>query len=158
MATPTTRDEIWQQEVRFLEQELSRRHANAFHTISSEEFHRAADDLYSDVPGSSDDEILVRIMQLVAMIGDAHTQVDLAQVPNLHLYPLRLIWFSDGLLVVGAATEYAHLIGSQGLQIGNASVEEAYQKLTPLIPHANAGWLRYKSPDYLVSAEVLLGL
>jgi hypothetical protein len=155
---PQTRDARWQQEVRFLEHELIRRHANALNTVTAEDFHRTANDLSTDVPALSDDEILVRLMEWVAMIGDAHTQVDLSSVPHLHIYPLKLQWFQDGLFVVGAGPEYTSLIGARVLQIGDHNVEDAYQAISTLIPHANEGRLRDKSTDYLISAEILRGL
>lgn len=158
LATATTRNERWRAEVGLLANELAREHANAFHSLSPEVFEQAVDHLTAYIPTSSDSQILVRLMQLTAQIGDAHTQVYLNGVPGLHIVPIQLEWFTEGLFVVGAGADYQHLIGLQVVHLGNAEVDSALAAVGTLFAHANRGRLLQKSPDYLICLEVLNGL
>jgi hypothetical protein len=97
--------EQWQADVRFLGEELPKRHRNAFHRMKPEEFETAVKTLYDRVPQMTEDEIIVGLMKIVAMIKDGHTNV----VPRAYfrsgIYPVKFYMFSDGLFVQKAAPE-----------------------------------------------------
>src|SRR5688500_18045271 len=63
----------WQVDVKFLGEELPRRHRNAFHRMKREEYEAAVKALHDRVPAMTEDEIVVGLMKIVAMIKDGHT-------------------------------------------------------------------------------------
>src|SRR6185503_13217905 len=89
----------WQADVRFLGNELPKRHRNAYHRMKREDFETAVNNLYNAVPKMSDDEILVGLMKLVAMVKDGHTQTNPWPTLTSGVYPIRLYWFSDGVYI-----------------------------------------------------------
>ena len=100
-------------------------------------------------------------MRLAALPGprDGHTGIfpfDFHARP-LHLYPLRVYDFADGLHVVGSLVA-ADLTGRRLTAIEGRPVGEVVELVRPLVPHDNESSLRGRLPSYLVTAEVLRGL
>jgi hypothetical protein len=150
------RDERWRQDLRFLTSELAARHPDLYTQVSPDAFRAAAEELERSIPSLRDHEVLAGMARLVALAGDAHTNLGLLQAGSgFRLYPIRLQWFADGLFVVQAAQAYGRALGKRVVRIGGATAEEAYESVAALIPHENDNWLRVISPNYLVSPEAL---
>src|SRR4051794_4374730 len=63
-------------------------------------FQRAAEELNGRLSTTSDAEFYVALTQLVAMAGDAHTQLNLPG--STALFPLQFRWLDDGVFVTAA--------------------------------------------------------
>ncbi|HEX2089317.1 MAG TPA: hypothetical protein VHI54_05215 [Actinomycetota bacterium] len=115
-----------------------------------------------DLPASA---FLVELMRLLALPGrvggrDGHTGVfplDDHQT-ELHLLPLRLYWFPDGMMVVDATAPYRHLVGSEIVAIGTQRIQQAIDAVEPLVPRDNVMTMKARLPQYLVVTEILEGL
>ena len=68
-------------------------------------------------------------MQLVALVGDAHTAVEPDPSLGLRHYPLELYSFDDGLFVRRADSGHAALVGAKVLRIGARRVEDALTRV-----------------------------
>ncbi len=82
-------------------------HPDLFHGVPEATFDRAADELIDAIPDLDDDEMLVGVMRLVAMIsahgGDGHMGVWPPDNPDaVHRFPVRLWEFPDGVYVTAA--------------------------------------------------------
>src|SRR4030095_2607153 len=153
------RTDQWRQDLQFLATQLPLLHRNAFFKIPRAQFDQAVADLDRDIPNLQDHEIVVRMRRLVALIGDAHTNLNPAgSTQQLRLYPLKLYWFSDGLYVTDAASQYRQLLGAPLGRIGSTNVQQANAAVSELIPHENEPWLTSLSPSSLVSPEILQAL
>lgn len=150
--------EQWQADVRFLGEELPKRHRNAFHRMKREEFEREVKSLHDRIPSIGEDEIIVGMMKIVAMIKDGHTNV----VPRAYfqsgIYPISFYLFSDGLFVRKAAPEYAEAVGARVVKIGNLGVEEALKLAAPVAFADNEMGVKSMLPVLLSIPEVLAGL
>jgi hypothetical protein len=71
-----TRDGRWVQDLDYLSGELARLHANLFFRTPRADFERAVEDVRHAVPRLSDAEVVIGIMRIVALVGDAHTGVE----------------------------------------------------------------------------------
>jgi len=101
------------------------------------------------------------VLRLIALLGprNGHTGLfpgDPAHTRELHLYPLRLYDFADGLYVVDAAD--ASLVGSRLVAIDGTPVAKAFDLVRPLVPRDNDSNLRGLAPHFALTAEVLEGL
>ncbi len=76
----------------------------------------------------------------------------------LHLYPLRLYDFPDGVHVVGQVGARRDLIGRRLVSVGGVPVAQALARVRPLVPRDNEQSLRARAVQWLVTAEVLHGL
>jgi hypothetical protein len=152
-----TRDGRWQQDVEYLAQELPRLHVNAFHTTPQRTFDSAVAKLLHDIPQLQDHEILVRIAQIVAAVGDAHTAAS-ARAPDSRSFPIRGAWFSDGFFVVRTAPGFKKLPRSEVLRIGDLNIEEVLRRVGTVVSYENETKLRVDAPSYLNNPDVLHAL
>jgi Peptidase family S41 len=97
-------------------------------------------------------------MRLAALVSprNGHTGIfplDPAHRRRLHLYPLRLYEFSDGVFVVEGDFAGRRIVAIDGMQY-----ERVAQLVRPLVPYDNDSSLRAKVPSFSLVAEVLDGL
>lgn len=149
------RDGRWQQDVRYLGEELARLHKDPYHTISEEVYWQQLKELEEAVPGLSDSQIVVEMMRIVASVGDAHTGLSAWNTGALHGVPIDLRWYSDGLYVRGIGEEYPAGIGRRVVKIGALDAEQVYTRLLPLISYENELWARLQSSNLFHIYEVL---
>jgi hypothetical protein len=146
--------EQWRQDLQYLAKELPRRHKNAFHTVSREQFERSVADLNARIPNLQPHEIVVELMRIVASIGDAHTELS-GFGASFHRFPLSVFWFDKELRVTRIASAYKSAIGARVMQVGDLRIEDATARLDPLIPHENEYWVRFRGAGYMTYAEIL---
>ncbi|MGZ8782344.1 MAG: hypothetical protein ACXWZB_02475 [Gaiellaceae bacterium] len=150
-----------QREIRELAETMEATHPDLFHQVPRATFRAEATKLVDSAPKLSPDELVVGLMRLAALPGarDGHTAVypfD-QHARTLHVYPLRLYDFADGLYVVGS-TGPEDLTGRKVTAIGGAPIDEVVERVRPLVPHDNESGLRWLLPEYVATAEVLRGL
>lgn len=152
--------EAWQEDLRFLADRISEQHPNPWHHVTREEFERAVRRLHGRIPELGYPQILVGLMQLVALLGpgDGHSRVRVEPPFVGALYPLRLWWFSDGLYVRSAAPEFVNLIGKRVLWIGGSKVDEAAERLRAVAAADNAFHQRLGIPALMLMPEVMWGV
>ena len=89
-----TREERWSEDINYLVEEMEAIHPDLFHGVSEGTFNEAVDDLMTALPSATDDEILVGIMHLVALISshgrDGHMGVWPPDMSNRSQAMLRL--------------------------------------------------------------------
>lgn len=155
----------WQEDLGFLARELPRQHANAFHTVERSEFESAVAALERSLPELTPESRYVRLRQIVAMIGDGHTWLQLP--PAYSLLPLRFRWFGDPvrepgsleLRVTHAIPEHEQALGAMLARVGDGSVAEAHAAVSTLVAQGeSAGSARVATAALLRRPELLLGL
>ncbi len=150
-----------QLELRELAETMEVTHPDLFHDVPRATFRAEAAKLSDAAPELSRAELVVGVMHLAALPGarDGHTAVypfD-QHARGLHVYPLRLYDFADGIHVVGSLGQ-DDLTGRRVTAIGNTPIDEVVELVRPLVPHDNESGFRWLLPEYLTTAEVLRGL
>jgi hypothetical protein len=139
-------------------------HPNLTHSTSRGALDGAARDLAATVPTATDDELLVGVLRLVAMVSaagcDAHTG---AFVWGTGTYPvdslpLRLWLFGDEVVIVDALPPYAAYIGSRIDRIEDIPIHDVLVLLDPLIPRDSDQTVRLLTPRFLLIPQILRGL
>lgn len=153
-----TREGRWQQDIDYLAEQLPYLHANAYFKTHRETFQQQAADLRAAVPTSTDAQIGVGMMRLVASIGDGHTRTLPHWSINFRMFPVRAYWFSDGLYVVAAAPEFTQTLGAKITRIGQTEIQVAFEAVRPLVSADNEQEVLNNSPLYLATPEILNGL
>lgn len=150
----------WRHDLQVLATELPRRHPKPFRWTTRAQFDSAVGDLDHRIPGLGRDEIIVGLMQVVALARDGHTSINPMFDPTLgfHALPIEFAWFQDGLFVIRAAPEYKALAGARVLRIGRMEPEAVLERLATVISHENEWWVKAQAPAYLAIPEVLHGL
>jgi hypothetical protein len=148
-------------DVRALGQAIETIHPAPFRSVPRERFRAEVDALARRAPSISRNELLVGVLRIIALLGprNGHTGLfpgDPANDPPLHLYPIRLYQFADGLFVVDAVDK--SLVRSRVVAVDGTPVERVLALVSPLVPHDNDSNVRGMAPHYLLTAEVLAGL
>jgi hypothetical protein len=141
--------------------ELERIHPSPYHAISKADYRAAADRLIARLPELDDDQLMVELLRLVALLGERDGHANMNPLSDhrrvLHLYPLATYEFADGVYVV-AAPGRPQLVGHKLVAIDGKPIADVLRLLDPLVTYDNAlSRASHRSP-YLVSAEILHGL
>jgi len=152
------RDTAWREDLAALAQELPQRHVEPFTKIGQADFEAAVAALDAEIPRLDDDQIVVRLMQLVALLGDAHTALAFNYTPDTLVFPLNFYPFADGLTLMAAPDDYRAALGGRLVSIGDRDAADVLAALGTAIPHANDGWLRVMAAQSLPNAALLYGL
>jgi len=149
------------EDVREIGSSIEQIHPAPFRSISRQRFRAEVDALARRAPGISRDELLVGLLRIIALLGprNGHTGLfpgDPSHTRELHLYPLRLYEFPDGVYVVDAVDR--SLVGTRLVAVEGMPVAQALERVEPLVPRDNDSNLRGMAPHFLLTAEVLDGL
>ena len=155
----------WKQDLAALARELPKRHANAFHNVSREDFDTVVAQLQRRLDSVSSDAAVVGLASIVAKVGDVHTRLRLpAEWRRLAIVPA---WFGclQGstdpceLRVVAAAPGFERALGARVLEINGVTVDDVQRRLSGMIPqHESEGAVWWMSATYLRLPNVLRGL
>lgn len=149
-------------DVRLLGRTIEESHPDPFRSVTRARFRSDVGKLVAQAPTMSHDELLVGILKLTASLGprNGHTSLfplDPSHERELHLYPLRLYDFADGLFVVDDA-QGGSLTGSKLVAVAGEPIGKVLARVQPLVSRDNESNLRGMTPHYLLVAEVLHGL
>lgn len=153
-----SRNEGWRYDLKFLVREVKRIHFDPYRNVSQTEFDTFVKHLDTEIPKLTDQQIAVRFMQIMRMLGDGHStirNVPLSRGKNL---PVQFYYFSEGLFITLAAPEQKDLIGAQVLKFGDKTVEEMMTALDSVISQDNKMWIKQMAPRYLRIPLALNGL
>ena len=153
-SVPHLTSEQWRQDLRYLATELAKRHKNAFHQVSREQFEKAVNELDARIPTLKDYEIEIGLVRIGSMIGDGHTYVNAWR--TYHFFPLDVNWFGKDLRVTRAASEYSRALGARIVRIEDKPLAEVKATLNQLIPQGETeGYALNASAFFILSAEAL---
>ena len=141
-------------------QEMAATHKNLYHSISTEAFSAEVEALNAQIPSLTRAQVIVRMAQIVASVGDGHTNIYPTRDPKIgfRTLPVEFTYFGGQLYIRAATQEQRSLIGARVVRIGNLSVEDAYSAVETMIGHENGGGARYWAEYLLAMPEVLEAL
>src|SRR3954449_8873091 len=156
-ASPTAADDV-----RLLMERIRAAHPEPFHATPEPAFQAAADQLAARADSLSPDQLLVELMRFTCLLGerDGHSGIfplDSSHRRVLHLFPLYLYKFADGLFVV-AAPGRESLVGSKVLALDGIPAAELERQGRPLVPRDNEATRDDRFMSFLLTTEVLHGL
>ena len=156
---PALTSDQWREDLRFLARELEARHKNLFHSVTKPDFEREVARLDGDIPRLEPHQIVVRMKQITALVGDGHTGV---WIPSwFKLYPLTVYWFGTELRVTSTTQDYRQALGAKVVGIGTLAIEEVEKRVRTLFPSAaneNEWYALSASPPHLTRPEFLQAL
>lgn len=148
----------WTDDVLHLVSELERLHPDPYFGCPREEFELAVDAFLGGLEGSREEETIVELMGLMALLTrngrDGHSGVWPLRARYL---PFQLYSFDDGWFVVEAEAEHHSWIGARVVSIGGVPVAEACKRLALLLTRDNDWNLRLKLGSALICGDILAG-
>ena len=147
----------WRADLDFFARELPKRHKNAFHTLTREEFTAEMATLRARAATANDDEMIVGFMRVAAKVGDGHTYVRLPS--SIHHFPITVAAIEGALRVVRGAGAAAEIVGGRLIRIDDMPIEEVIPRVRAILPQAESEVLLAAfTPQWLSVAEVMHGL
>ena len=148
-------------DLRFLAEELPRRHADFADAFDREAFGALIARLEAAAPGMTPEQRQMAVLEVVASggPGTGHTLVvPLQRALDWRHYGLAFWDFADGLYVVHTAARLAPLAGAKVLAVGGVAAAEALARLAPYTAADNAWSRRLRTPQLLGMAEPLMAV
>lgn len=115
---------VWRADLDALVRDVLATHPAPFTRTGVLTWRRAANKLREALPRLSEPQRVVRAMQLLALIGDGHTQLEPDNPAFARWYPVRLYEFTDGVFITGAHQSLADLAGARVVALGGCPVEQ----------------------------------
>ncbi len=161
----------WTHDLGWLMKELKRKHVHLGANVDPLRLDAEAERLTRDLPSLTDAQVVVRMTQLLALVGDGHTAL-LPPVPTQFPYsqgmplpelklpalPLRFYLFPEGMRVVATTSEHTRLLGARVVAVDGVPVAEALERLTTTISRENPMWVKHLLPDRLQVPAILQAL
>ncbi|MCK5067127.1 MAG: hypothetical protein KAR16_06805 [Bacteroidales bacterium] len=156
--TAQTDGEIdWDYEIDLLGRELAEKHPKLFFKTDSAVFFRELKKVASEAPGKSHFYISVKLQQVMAKMGDAHTLVNYHfHVDKSLILPFESYWFEDGIYVTQIDRKYEALLGKKLTAINGTPLKVVIDSLSTLLVHNNQSLIKYHIPRMLTWSQLLL--
>jgi hypothetical protein len=161
----------WRADIAALVPGMAAIHPDLTHGTSRAELDGAAAALATTVDTASDDELMVGVLRIVALVSragcDAHTGAYVwgSGTYPVESLPLRLWLFprddgeaGDDVVIVDALPPYADLVGSRIDSVDGHSIAEVLAAIDPIVPRDNRQTVRLLTPRFLLIPQVLRGL
>ncbi len=150
----------WREDLRFMAMQMQEKHKNLYHTISPQEFSASIAALNARIPTLTRAEVIVEMAQIVAAVGDGHTNIYPTRDPKIgfHTLPVKFTFFGNQLYVRAVKESQRALLGARVMRIGSRDVADAYAAVKEMIGHENDGGARYWAQYLLALPEVLEAL
>jgi hypothetical protein len=150
----------WQEDLRYMANEMQSTHKNLYHSISAESFAAMVATLNDRIPSLTRSEVIVEMARIAAAVGDGHTNIYPTRDAKIgfHTLPVQFTFFGNQLYVRAALPEQRALLGARVLRIGSLSSDDAYAAAKTMIGHENEGGARYWAQYLLAMPEVLEAL
>jgi hypothetical protein len=147
--------EKWREDLKFLSEELPKRHKNAFNRITRAQFEKMVADLDAKIPTLSDDEIVWAMIRIVAKIGDGHTGLGgMSEV--YRKIPMWLFWFGKELRVVRVSSDFPRVSGARVVKINGVPIEKVYEQTREYIPQGESEQFTMSASPYLLTYPIFL--
>src|SRR6516164_2205523 len=112
LAQSSDRDQFFRDDLHYLATELPKRHVNPFHQVSAAQFNASVSALDQDIPSLGDTEIMVRMAQIVALIGESHTSLAIPQGRTpFRWFAFTFYGYEDGWRVNAVRSDLVQLLG-----------------------------------------------
>ncbi len=147
----------WQEDVRFLADQMPKQHPNLYRRTPKEKFDAAFRQLIDAIPTMSQDEIYVGLMKIFALAQDGHTSFIPPPARQGEVFPIRLYLYEDGLFIRKAPPAYASLVGGKIVKFSDLSADEAIKRILELVPADNEMGRRENAPLLMVVPAILAG-
>lgn len=153
-----SRDEGWRYDLWLMDREARRIHFAPYRKTSKAEFDRYVADLNRNIPKMSDEAISTAFIRYMAMFGDGHTGVRMAEGPMRHVAPILMDQFAEGIFVIATDRANAKLLGHRLVEIEGRPAQEVWDKMAPIIRRDNDMTLASNIPSLMSRTALLYGL
>jgi hypothetical protein len=122
----------WLEDIDFFARTVAKKHLNAFHLISKDQFDKQITDLKSEIDHLDRDQIVIRLFTIAASIGDVHTHLSLP-LPYLRLLPIVIHKYDNDFRVVNMKAGFEYALGAKIVAVNGMPVADVNNRLTKVV-------------------------
>ena len=146
----------WEADLNFLKVELPKNHSNLYNLKTEKDFTYGIGQLLQEKKNLQDLDIAIKLQQLIASFGDSHTMVGWSKfIDNNKILPLNILWFKEGLFVIGTTEENQRILGHKILKINGNPITLVADSLRTLITEDNKASLKKELPKLILYVQLL---
>jgi len=146
----------WKSDIEYLKDTLSQKHINIFFKTSEYEFNKQLDALLAKLPELTDLQVAVKIQQILAKMGDSHTNAGWVKFINADKnIGIGTYWFKDGLYIISTNQRDSILLGKKIIRIGGLNIEELVDSLKTMFTDENEALTKSLVPLHLIYGQLL---
>lgn len=149
------RNQIWEQDLIYIKENLPEIHDNLYAKVTQQEFQDKIDELTAKLGQLSDEEIIVELSRILALVGDEYT---LLSYWGDYSFPLRFWMFDGEVYIIGTDKSHGELLYGRVLQIDGVEIEAVLEQATAIISHENETQLQMSQAEMLWQVDLLYGL
>ncbi|MGD0526679.1 MAG: hypothetical protein ABSE49_16145, partial [Polyangiaceae bacterium] len=146
----------WHEDLHAMAQGVARRHVNAFHRVSREQYQELVGQIDVALHGAPGPDVPVLFERLTAAVGDAHTYVNITD--DQHYYPFITYRFGDDWRVARALPEERDLLGARLVKIDDADMGRVEAGLHEILTQGENRWFYLFNEPWFLTGEVLHAL
>ena len=147
----------WRHDIDEIIRDVQAIHPNPFFKTGRFIFLQRAEALKANIPRLKEEQRVVGAMQLIALIGDTHTQLEPDRPDFALWFPIRIYEFTDGYFVTAVHKSVAELAGARVLEVAGRPVDSVANDARSLMGADNT----FASKEYLFAfcnAALMKGL
>jgi hypothetical protein len=146
----------WEADLNLLKVELPKNHFNLYSLKTEKDFTYGIGQLLNEKRNLQDIAIAIKLQQLIASFGDSHTMVGWSKfADNNKILPLNILWFKEGLYVIGSTEENQRILGHKILKINGNPITLVADSLRTLITEDNQASLKKELPKLIIYVQLL---
>lgn len=146
----------WVYEIDLLGSELAEKHPDLFFRVDSATFFSDLNQIARSTEGLSTFAISVRLQQVIAKMGDAHTSLNYHfNVDPEYILPLNFYWYQEGIYILKAPLEYEQILGKRVVSINESPLDDVIDSLATLIVDDNFSLLMNLVPRMITWTQLL---
>jgi len=144
----------WREDLQFFAPSLPKHHANAFFSLSKEEYAAEIAALDARLDRLNNDEILVGFEQIINSIGDGHSYI--RYPAEQYALPIEIGKFGNDFRISATGPGLERALGARILKIESTPIAEAYRKALTLTPRGELDELREGRAVIFLTRGILL--
>ncbi|XLS27395.1 S41 family peptidase [Flavobacteriaceae bacterium M23B6Z8] len=146
----------WQEDLRFIQNTIHNDYSFLFVKTTKQDFDAQVEALYNEIPKLEPHEIKVGFTRLIASFKYGHTGVYFGQKNiGFRSFPFNLFEFENEIYLQGVSKNYQKAVGAKVLKINGMTIEEALEKIAPMVNAENSQFFKAYGINYLGYPAVL---
>ena len=146
----------WNADLEYLSKELAEKHYNLFTVQSKDDFLAEINAIKLERNRLTDFQIAIKIQQLIAKLGDSHTELSINLLRDKNkILPIHLFWSSDGLYILHTTPENKEILSCQLLSINKVPIASIIDSLSTMVTADNQAMVKSHIPQIIPSLQIL---
>ena len=136
---------------------LERQHIDLFAHVTQAEWEAERQRISDEIPEMTPGRFYYELRHLVALVGDAHTNVSFTSNPYRYLtaLPFAVAHFSDGWRLLMLEERNRAWLGYELIAIDGVPIEEVFERSKGIISHENDEWVQTQFSNTINFLEAL---